>query len=310
VLRRWLCLWLVAAGMAAGCGGGGDRAQPDDGGRGAITVGSKEDTEAQLLGRLLALTLADKGYQVTAKIPLGSTDLVRAALTSGRIDVYWEFTSSGLSVLHEDPVGDPTAAYEKVKALDAKNGITWLPPAAMNDTYALAVKGDGPISATTLSDLARLLTTKPRMRLCADPEGSFRKDVLPRLHDGYGMDFAEVRQLDNALIPPAVAGGQCDVGIVYSTAALIVKNGLRVLTDDKRALGAYTPAPILRTDRLGRWPNLTADVAPLTAALDTPTITQLNARVDVDRRTVEDVANQFLVERGLIGGGERPRTTH
>ena len=82
------------------------------------------------------------------------------------------------------------------------------------------------------------------------------------------------------------------------------------VADDRRAFGAYTPAPTVRTDRLKRWPSLEADLAPLTAALDTPTVTQLNAKVDIDRLSTEDVARQFLTERGLIGGVEHPLTTH
>jgi osmoprotectant transport system substrate-binding protein len=73
-----------------------------------------------------------------------------------------------------------------------------------------------------------------------------------------------------------------------------------VLDDDKAAFGAYTPAPTALTSRLSRWPGLADDLAPLTAALDTPTITMLNARVDVDKIPVEQVARDFLVTRGLI----------
>jgi osmoprotectant transport system substrate-binding protein len=79
-----------------------------------------------------------------------------------------------------------------------------------------------------------------------------------------------------------------------------VKNGLRVLDDDRRAFSAYTPAPTVLTSRLTRWPGLADDLAGLTAALDTPTITALNAQVDVEKRTPEEVARDFLVTRGLI----------
>jgi osmoprotectant transport system substrate-binding protein len=73
-----------------------------------------------------------------------------------------------------------------------------------------------------------------------------------------------------------------------------------VLEDDKAAFGAYTPAPTVLTSRLSRWPALGDDLAGLTAALDTPTITMLNARVDVDKVSPEQVARDFLVTRGLI----------
>ncbi|HEV7687300.1 MAG TPA: glycine betaine ABC transporter substrate-binding protein, partial [Acidimicrobiia bacterium] len=135
------------------CGGSGGSGSAG-GGRGTIVVGSKLDTEAQILGRLMAAQLEAKGYMVRTKIPLGGTNIIRKALTSKRIDAYWEFTGSGLNLLGQRPIGDPQAAYAKVKELDAANGVTWLPAARLNDTYALAVKGDGPITARTLSELA------------------------------------------------------------------------------------------------------------------------------------------------------------
>jgi osmoprotectant transport system substrate-binding protein len=306
VRGRTVWLGLVVALLAVGCGGGKDNSSAAaEGKKAAIVVGSKQDTEAQLLGRMMAATLEAKGYKVTTKIPVGSTDLVRKALVSKAIDVYWEFTGTGLSLLKQPPIGDPQAAYQKIKELDAKNGITWLPAAQMNDTYALAVKSaGGPITAQTLTELAAALKGKPNnTRVCVDSEGGFREDVLPRLQDVYGLTFADTRQLGYELIPPAVARDECAVGIVYSTAALIPKNGLRTLTDDKQAFGAYTPAPTVRTDRLKLWPTLPADLADLTAALDTPTITRLNARVDVDGVPAEKVARDFLVERGIISHG-------
>jgi osmoprotectant transport system substrate-binding protein len=305
VKRRRIWLGLLVALLGAGCGGGGGNSPTAaEGKKGAIVVGSKQDTEAQLLGRMLAATLESKGYQVSTKIPLGSTDLVRKALVSKRIDVYWEFTGSGLALLKQPPIGDPQAAYEKIRELDARNGITWLPAAQMNDTYALAVKGtSGPITAQTLTELGAAVKDKPNTRLCVDPEGGFREDVLPRLQEVYGLTFSDIRQLGYELIPPAVAKDECAVGIVYSTAALILKNGLRTLTDDKRAVGAYTPAPTVRTDRLKLWPTLPADLTDLTAALDTPTITRLNARVDVDGVPAGKVAREFLVERRIIPDG-------
>src|SRR5438093_1825743 len=294
--RTALALVCLLALLGWQCGGGGGSGS----GAKAIVVGSKLDTEAQVLGRLMAAQLEAKGYSVRTKIPLGGTDIIRKALTSKRIDVYWEFTGSGLNVLGQKPIGDPQAAYAKVKELDVAKGVTWLPAARLNDTYALAVKGDGPVTARTLSELAGALRSQPSAHLCVDPEGGFREDVLPLLQSVYGITFKETTQLGYELIPPAVADGRCLAGIVYSTAALIVKNGLRVLDDDRRAFGAYTPAPTVLTSRLARWPGLADDLAGLTAALDTPTITSLNAQVDVEKRTPEQVARDFLVTRGLI----------
>ena len=293
--------WQCGANHPVSGGGGGSGSVA--GGRGTIVVGSKLDTEAQILGRLMSLQLQGKGYTVRTKIPLGGTNIIRKALTSKRIDVYWEFTGSGLNLLGQRPMGDPQAAYAKVKELDAAKGVTWLPAAHLNDTYALAVKANGPIAAQSLTELAAALRSQPNARLCVDPEGGFREDVLPLLASVYGITFQETTQLGYELIPPAVSDGRCAAGIVYSTAALIVKNGLRVLDDDKQAFGAYTPAPTVLTARLSRWPHLAEDLSGLSAALDTPTITRLNAQVDVEKLSPEQVARDFLVTRRLISTG-------
>src|SRR4051812_44215226 len=196
-------LALVAALAACGSSGGSDASGTTGGtDKGKLTVGSKLDPEAQLLGQLMALTLESKGYSITTKIPTGNTDVTRAALTSGAIDIYWEFTSSGLTILKQDPIGDPTEAYDKAKELDAKNGITWLPSAAMNDTYALAVAADGDVSAEKLSDLSA--DDAKALKMCVDPEGGFRKDVLPLVSDSYGLDFPDTRQVGADLIPESV----------------------------------------------------------------------------------------------------------
>jgi osmoprotectant transport system permease protein len=156
------------------------------------------------------------------------------------------------------------------------------------------------IPDTTLTALTTYVKSHPDTKLCVDSEGGFRADVLPLVKDSYGLEFTNIQQLGYELIPPAVKSGQCDVGIVYSTAGLISKNDLKVLDDDKKAFGAYTPAPTIKTANLSKYPTLQADLKPLTDALDTDTITELNARVDVDKETAEKVAGDFLKEKNIV----------
>ena len=156
------------------------------------------------------------------------------------------------------------------------------------------------IPDTTLTALTAYVKSHPDTKLCVDSEGGFRADVLPLVEDHVR---ARVHQHPTARLrahPPAVKSGQCDVGIVYSTAGLIAKNDLKVLDDDKKAFGAYTPAPTIKTANLSKYPTLQADLKPLTDALDTDTITELNARVDVDKETAEKVAGDFLKEKNIV----------
>jgi len=303
VLGGLAALVLVTCMAACGSSSGGSDASGSDttaasssGDKGTLTVGSKLDPEAQMLGQLMALTLESKGYTIKTKIPTGNTDVTRKALTSGSIDIYWEFTSSGLAILKEAPIGDPTKAFDKAKELDAANGITWLPSAAMNDTYALAVADGGKVKATSLTELK---DEASGLKLCADPEGGFRTDVLPVVKSTYGIDFPDTVQIGADLVPESVKSGKCDIGIVYATSALIPKNGLRILDDDQHAFGAYTPAPTIKTDTLKKFPDLEADLADLTAALDTATITDLNAQADGDSKKIPTVAAAFLKDKGI-----------
>ena len=156
------------------------------------------------------------------------------------------------------------------------------------------------IPDTSLTALAAYVKSYPDTKLCVDSEGGFREDVLPLVKTTYGLEFTNTQQLGYELIPPAVKSGQCDVGIVYSTAGLIAKNDLKVLEDDKQAFGAYTPAPTIKTSNLTKYPTLQADLKALTDALDTDTITELNARVDVDKEAADKVASDFLKEKGII----------
>jgi osmoprotectant transport system permease protein len=170
------------------------------------------------------------------------------------------------------------------------------PNASTNTTAA----PEESIPTTSLTDLATYVESNSDTKLCVDSEGGFREDVLPRVEEVYGLTFTNTQQLGYELIPPAVKDGQCDVGIVYSTAGLIAKNDLTVLEDDKQAFGAYTPAPTIKTSNLAKYPTLQEDLQPLTDALDTETITELNARVDVDKEEAEAVAEDFLKTEGLI----------
>ena len=169
------------------------------------------------------------------------------------------------------------------------------------------------IPDTSLTALAAYVKKHPGTKLCVDSEGGFRADVLPLVKTAYGLEFTNIQQLGYELIPPAVKNGQCDVGIVYSTAGLIAKNDLKVLDDDKKAFGAYTPAPTIKTSNLTKYPTLQDDLKQLTDALDTATITELNARVDVDKQTAEKVAGDFLKQKGIVNtspsGGPKGKIT-
>src|SRR3712207_375805 len=142
--------------VAAGCGGGGG-----SGGGGNVggseageqvslsgaefTVGSKEFTEQLVLGQIAIQALKNARATVEAQTGLAGTDATRQALTSGKIDMYWEYTGTGWITLlgHEEPISNSQKQYEAVAREDLKkNQIRWLKPAPANNTFAIAVRSE------------------------------------------------------------------------------------------------------------------------------------------------------------------------
>lgn len=274
----------------------------------SFTVGSKEFTEQLILGQITKLVLEDAGATVTDETGLVGSPVVREALVSGDIDMYWEYTGTGwiTHLKNTAPVQGTREQFEAVKEADAANGIVWLDPAPLNNTYAIAIASEKAteLGLTTLSDVAAYATANPSAAtICAASEFLARDDGLPGLEAAYGMKFATPATLELGLIPPAIdTGTDCLFGEVFATDARIVELGLTVLEDDKSFFPAYEPSLNVRKEVFDANPGLADLFAPVAAALDTATMTALNAKVDVEGGEAADVARDFLTEKGLMGG--------
>lgn len=274
----------------------------------SFTVGSKEFTEQLILGQITKLVLEDAGATVTDETGLVGSPVVREALVSGDIDMYWEYTGTGwiTHLKNTAPVPGTREQFEAVRDADAANNIVWLDPAPLNNTYAIALATEKAteLSLATLSDAATYATANPAAAtICAASEFLARDDGLPGLEAAYGMKFATPATLELGLIPPAIdTGTDCLFGEVFATDARIASLGLTVLEDDKSFFPAYEPSLNVRKEVFDASPELADLFAPVAAALDTTTMTGLNAKVDVDGEEAADVASQFLTEKGLIGG--------
>ncbi|MCX6045083.1 MAG: quaternary ammonium transporter, partial [Chloroflexi bacterium] len=137
---------LLLVSMLAGCiappsGGAAAGGAAAGANKGTITVASKDFTEQFILGEMYALLLENGGYTVVRKINLGGTPVAQQALLNSEIDVYPEYTGTGLLTVLKLPVmSDPKAVYDKVKSeYESQFKLTWLEPAPMNNTQALAM---------------------------------------------------------------------------------------------------------------------------------------------------------------------------
>lgn len=174
-----------------GCGVfGGD----DD----SIAVGSKEFNEQLLLGQIAILALEDAGFEVSDETGIQGTNNVRAALESGEVDLYWEYTGTGWNEIlgHEvtDASTDPAELAQQVAAEDLANGIVWLDRAEANNTYAIAAAANtaADLGITTMSDYAELANRDPAAAsLCAAEEFLDRADGWPAVESTYGFELPE-----------------------------------------------------------------------------------------------------------------------
>jgi osmoprotectant transport system permease protein len=270
----------------------------------AVVVASKPFGESYVLAEMFAQLLEARGFAVDRRPGLGATEIAFGALRSGAIDVYPEYTGTGLlAILGEKPLGSTSAVYQRVAMeFRARYGVRWLPPLGFQNSYAIAVRRATADSMhlATLSDLAR---AAPSLRAGLTPDFIGRADGLPGLQRAYGLTFRDVRTLVPAVKYQALAAGQVDVIDGYSTDGLIARYDLVVLIDDRHFFPPYEAAALIGRRLAGEVPAAAAALAELSGRIDEPRMRALNKRVEVDGETVDAVARSALASLALVGGG-------
>jgi osmoprotectant transport system substrate-binding protein len=271
----------------------------------SIVVGGKNFTEQLLIAEMTSQLLRAKGFQVATRVGFSTTG-IRREQEIGLIDIYWEYTGAALTAFNM--VADrlePHEAYVRVKELDARKGLIWLSPSQVNNTYALAMR-QADASArgiASISDLAAKVRHGERFRLASNLEFYLRSDGLTPLQRIYGFEFGPenvVRMETSAIYSALREPADIDVGLVFSTDGRVAAFDFLVLHDDRKLFPAYILAPVVREKTLEQHPEIGTHLGALSAKLDSATIARLNAMVDLQKRTVEEVASTFLAESGLL----------
>lgn len=266
-----------------------------------VVVASKPFGESFLLAEMFSQLLEARGLRVDRRPGLGATEVAFKALRAGAIDVYPEYTGTGLiAILGEKPLTSSQAVYERVsQEFLSRFGVRWLPPLGFENTYAIAMRramADS-LHIATLSDLAR---AGGSLRAGLTPDFTGRADGLPGLERTYGIHFHDVRVLGAAVKYQALAAGQVDVIDGYSTDGLIARYNLVVLTDDRHFFPPYEAAALVSARLSADDPRAIAALVELSGRLDETRMRALNQRVEVDRVPVADVARSALAGLGLV----------
>ena len=267
-----------------------------------VVVASKPFGESYLLAEMFAQLLEARGVAVDRRPGFGATELAFRALRRGDIDVYPEYTGTGLLVLlAEQPRGTAADVYARVaEEFPRRFGVRWLPPLGFENTYAIAVRramADS-LRIRTLSDLAR---AAPRLRAGLTPDFIGRADGLPGLSRAYGMRFRDVRALLPAVKYRALDAGEVDVVDGYSTDGLIARYDFQVLSDDKRFFPPYEAAALIGAHLASSNPTAVAALTELSGRLDVMRMRQLNRRVEAEGVPIPTVASEALRDLGLRG---------
>jgi osmoprotectant transport system permease protein len=255
---------------------------------GVLRIGSKRFTESYILGELIAQTAAPHA-RVEHRQGLGNTAIVLAALKSGSIDIYPEYTGTiSLEILkHARP-----ATLDQMQRELAAQGLGVAIPLGFNNTYALAVRGEagGP---RTLGELAAL----PTLRYGLSHEFIGRADGWPGLAQRYGIS-ATPRGIDHGIAYQAIQQKQVDVIDIYATDAKISQYGLRVLDDDQSYFSRYDAVLLYRLDAAQRFPAAWQALRALEGRISAPDMIAMNAAAELQGQPFAAIAHEWLANHG------------
>ncbi len=269
-----------------------------------IVVGSKNFTEQKVLGEIFAQGLAAAGYDVDTELNLGDEKTALKAIESGQIDAYPEYTGTALGsffdVASADIPKDPQAAFEQAKAGFAKKNLTALPPTPFTSSNEVGLTADKAeeLGVEKISDLQG---KSQDLTLYGSPECRQREDCLLGLQQVYDLEFEKFVPVALDLRHQVLEKGQADLSIVFTTDPQNERDDIVLLEDDKGMFPPYNSTLVVRDETIDQaGPDLEKVVGQVEEGLTGEVMSELNARVDLDKKTPEQVATEYLQESGLI----------
>jgi glycine betaine/choline ABC-type transport system substrate-binding protein len=252
---------------------------------------------------------AETGLTVERRFNLGGTMICHGALVNGEIDLYAEYTGTGLAAILNSPgISDPEDALTHVrKAYRNRFNAHWLQPFGFNNTYAVTVRKEDAIHHKwgSVSDLEN---SAPQLRAGFTAEFMERPDGYPGLRRAYDLQFLEVKDLDPAIMYQAMANREVDVICAFATDGRIAAYYLTPLEDDRDFFPPYQAAPVVRAQCLTAYPEVGEALSLLGGSLDNAAMQRLNFEVDGKKMRPADVAKNFLKTGLKTGDPQQPRS--
>jgi len=271
-----------------------------------IRIGAQDFGESAILAEIYGQVLEAEGYEVEQVSVGGFRDVLLAAFENGEVNLSPEYAASMLEFLNEnagEATGDADETVELLQAQLDELGLVALTPAPAVDTNAFVVTQETS-EAQGLTKLSDLPADGGDLTLGAPQDCETNPFCIPGLQRVYGVDLSgDFVPLEAGLVADALAAGEIQVGVLFSTSGRIADEGWVLLEDDEGMLAADNVTPVISAELEEAYGDeLVTLLDEISAAIDTATLTELNKRFDIDKEDADVIAADFIEEAGL--GGE------
>ena len=284
------CVALIGSNVL---GGAGDK---------TIQIATKPMTEGYILGQMLTELIeqdTDLKVNITNGVG-GGTSNIHPAIVKGEFDLYPEYTgTSWEAVLKKEASYDESKFDELQKEYKEKYNLEYVNLYGFNNTYGLAVNKDiaEKYNLKTYSDLAKISNN---LIFGAEYDFFEREDGYKELQKVYNMNFKKQIDMDIGLKYQAMKDKKIDVMVIFTTDGQLAISDVVVLEDDKKMYPSYRAGTVVRSEILSEYPELKPVLEKLNNILDDKTMSYLNYQVESEGKKPEDVAREYLQEKGLL----------
>ena len=267
-----------------------------------INIATKPMTEGYILGQMLTELIeqdTDLKVNITNGVG-GGTSNIHPAIVKGEFDLYPEYTgTSWEAVLKKEDSYDESKFDELQKEYKEKYNLEYVNLYGFNNTYGLAVNKDiaEKYNLKTYSDLAKVSNN---LIFGAEYDFFEREDGYKELQKVYNIDFKKKIDMDIGLKYQAMKDKKIDVMVIFTTDGQLVISDVVVLEDDKKMYPSYRAGTVVRSEILSEYPELKPVLEKLNNILDDKTMADLNYQVESEGKKPEDVAREYLQEKGLL----------
>ncbi len=268
-----------------------------------LVVSGKNWTEQYILSEVLAVYIEETtDYEVDLQDGLGEVAILTPALENEEIDMYVEYTGTGLeAVLKEqaEPGESSESILKRVRnGYEEKYNATWLEPLGFENNYTLAYSEGADFEAETYSEIAKI----SKDLSFGAPHAFYERegDGYDAFSEAYGLEFSKTDSFDPNVMYQALKRGDVDVIPAFTTDGRIERDNIQTTTDDLGFFPRYDAAIVIRQEVLENYPELEETLNGLAGKISEEEMQKMNARVDIDGEQAEVVARDFLTEKGLI----------